>query len=171
MKSDRLKEIGVAAKPHGYKGGLVIRLTAIPPKNIESMKSLFLLIEGRAVPFIVDTVELRGDNTAIALFRWYDSDKKVSAFAGCRVLAEVKPSRSQAIPDHEMIEGFTIIDEEGKQRGVIISVKPGEHQWLATIKGSNGNTFLLPIHEDLIRGFDIDSKTITVIIPEGIEDI
>lgn len=171
MKSDRLKEIGVAAKPHGYKGALLIRLVGTPPKNIESMKSLFLLIEGRAVPFIVDSIELRGDKSAIASFRWYDSDDKVAGFAGCKVLAETKSVSRPEIPDHELIEGFTVVDEDSNHRGVIITITVSEHQWLATVKGNEGRTFLLPVHEDLIRNIDIDNQTITMAIPDGIEDV
>ncbi|MFO7575125.1 MAG: hypothetical protein R6W67_08205 [Bacteroidales bacterium] len=171
MKSDRLKEIGVAAKPYGYKGGLLIRLTGTPTKSIEKLKSLFLLIEGRAVPFITESVEYRGDKTVIASFRWYDSVEKVADLTGCKVLAEIKSVSRPEIPDHELIEGFTVVDEDGNKRGVIISVTASEHQWLATVKGAEGVTFLLPVHEDLIMNFDSDNKTIAIIIPDGIEDI
>jgi len=171
MKSDRLKEIGVAAKPHGYKGGLLIRLTGTPPKIIERLKSLFLLIEGRAVPFITESVEYRGDKTAIVSFRWYDSLEKVADFTGCKVLTETRSVSRPEIPDHELIEGFNVVDEDGNHRGVIVSVTVTEHQWLADIKGAEGTTFLLPVHEDLIRNIDIDTQTITMVIPDGIEDI
>lgn len=171
MKSDRLKEIGVAAKPHGYKGGLLIRLTGTPAKNIEKLKSLFLLIEGRAVPFIAESVEYRGDKTVIAFFRWYDSVEKVAGFTGCKVLAGTKSVSRPEIPDHELLEGFTVFDEDGNQRGEIVSVTVTEHQWLADVKGAEGTTFLLPVHEDLIRNIDFDNHTITMAIPDGIEDV
>jgi len=171
MKSDRLKEIGVAAKPYGYRGSLLVRLTATPPKSIEKMKSLFLLIEGRAVPFILESVESRGDKTVIVSFRWYDSIEKVAGFAGCKVMAETKSVSRPEIPDHELIEGFTVVDEDGNNRGEIISVTVAEHQWLAAVKSNTGTTFLLPVHEDLIVNLDSDNKTITMIIPDGIEDI
>jgi 16S rRNA processing protein RimM len=171
MNSDRLKEIGLAAKPYGYKGGLLIRLTGAPPKNIEKLKSLFLLIEGRAVPFITESVEYRGDKTIIVLFKWYDTVEKVIDFTGCKVLVETSSASRPDIPDHELLEGLTVVDEDGNNRGVIISVTVSEHQWLATVKCAGRDTFLLPVHEDLISNIDFDNHTITMVIPDGIEDI
>jgi len=171
MKRDRLKEVGVVAKPHGYRGELLIRLTGTPPENIERLKSLFLLIEGRAVPFITESIEYSGDKTLIAKFRWYDSVDKATDFAGCRVFVEAKAHSRPELPDHELIEGFTVVDQDGKQRGVIISVTVSEHQWLAEVKSTKGNTFLLPVHEDLIIGFNRAGKIITMTVPGGIEDI
>lgn len=52
MEKNRLKDIGVVAKPRGIKGGVIIRLDTPVTEEIENAESLFLLVEGRAVPLL-----------------------------------------------------------------------------------------------------------------------
>jgi 16S rRNA processing protein RimM len=171
MTARRLTDIGFVVKPHGYGGNVVIRLTSDHGKEIVSAESLFLLVEGRAVPFMVEAIEQVRNDSLIVSFRHYDSAGKVAGFTGCRVQAELKGSVGKKRYEDLTLTGFTLLDSDGRVRGVIRSISERKHQWLATVENQSGAEFLLPVHEDLIIEADPKGKTITMTIPDGIEDI
>jgi len=171
MNSNRFKEIGVITKPHSYKGAVVIRLHSAPPEDYENSESLFLLVEGRAVPFIIESVELFRNDSLIVVFKGYETTEKILEFVGCTVLAKDDGINSGKIPYQNLLTGFSLFDEDGSFRGTIISVSEAKYQWLATVKSDSGKTFLLPVHEDLIRSFDEKNKRVVMSIPEGLEDL
>jgi 16S rRNA processing protein RimM len=171
MKSNRLKEIGVIIKPHSYRGAVVIRLHHANSEDFEQAKSLFLLIEGRAVPFMVATIDAIRTDSLVVSFSGYENSDKMAEFIGATVLVSRADDNEDILPDHNILIGFSLFDESGRFRGTILSVSERKHQWLATIEKEAGKTFLLPIHEDLIREFDEDQRKIVISVPEGIEDI
>jgi ribosomal 30S subunit maturation factor RimM len=170
MEKNRLKDIGVVAKPRGIKGGVIIRLDTPVTEEIENAESLFLLVEGRAVPFIADSVTPFGSEAVVVVFRWYDTPAKISGFQGCRVLIESAEETSSILPGHKSLIGFSVLDEHGAFRGRIVSVEEQKHQWLATLAKEEGTSFLVPVHEDLICSLDIEGRIIVMFLPEGIED-
>jgi ribosomal 30S subunit maturation factor RimM len=95
----------------------------------------------------------------------------VSEFAGCTVQAEIKSTGTGSTLNDLSLVGYTLLDSTGNIRGTIKSVAERKHQWLATITNISGSEFLLPVHEDLILDSNRESKTITMIIPDGIEDL
>lgn len=169
MGRNRLREIGLLVKPHGYKGGVLVRFDTLPPEDIESMETLFLLIDGRAVPFLVDMLQLRRDDSMVVHFKWYDTRDKVAAFPGARVLIESDETDDEPV-DHSMLEGFSLYDQSGVLRGEIVSVTEGRYQWLATVAASGGQRFMVPLHEDIITEIDINRRRITISLPDGIEE-
>lgn len=171
MKSNRFKEIGVITKPHSYRGAVVIRLHTVPPEDFENAESLFLLFEGRAVPFIIESVELFRNDSLIVVFKGYETTEKISEFVGCTVMAEDDGSDSGRIEYQNLLTGFSLYDDTGKFRGTIISVTESRYQWLANIRTDRDTTFLLPVHEDLIRSIDEEGKAVIMVIPEGLENI
>ena len=171
MTAKRLTDIGFVVKPHGYGGNVVIRLTSDHGKEIVNAESLFLLVEGRAVPFMVEAIEQIRNDSLIVSFRYYDSEDKVTGFTGCKVQAELRGSVGKKKYEDLTLAGFTLLDSDGRVRGVIKSIIERKHQWLATVENQSGAEFLLPVHEDLIIGIDPEGRTITMTIPDGIEDI
>jgi 16S rRNA processing protein RimM len=171
MNSNRLKEIGVIVKPHSYKGAVVIRLHHRNSEDFETVRSLFLLIEGRAVPFMVESADAVRSDSLIVTFRGYDEEEKMAGFIGCQVLAENQGEHEGVIHDSNILVGFSLFDEQGRFRGTIVSVAERKHQWLADVVTETGKSFMLPVHDDLIVEFDEGDKRIVITIPEGIEDL
>jgi 16S rRNA processing protein RimM len=171
MNSNRLKEIGVIVKPHSYKGAVVIRLHRQNSEDFETVRSLFLLIEGRAVPFMVESADAVRTDTLIVSFNGYGEDEKMAGFIGCPVLAENQGEGEGVVHDGNILVGFSLFDESGRFRGTIVSVAERKHQWLADVSTDSGKNFMLPVHEDLIMEYDEEDRRIVIAIPEGIEDL
>ena len=122
MNSNRLKEIGVIVKPHSYKGAVVIRLHNQNSEDFETVRSLFLLIEGRAVPFMVESADAVRSGSLIVTFKGYGEDEKMAGFIGCTVLAENQGESDALLPDSNILVGFSLFDEASRFRGTIVSV-------------------------------------------------
>ena len=86
-------------------------------------------------------------------------------------MAEDDGSDSGRIEYQNLLTGFSLYDDTGKFRGTIISVTESRYQWLANIRTDRDTTFLLPVHEDLIRSIDEEGKAVIMVIPEGLENI
>lgn len=171
MENLRLTETGRIIKTYGFRGEVLIRLADNIECDFDKIESLFLLVDGRAVPFMVEEVAIRGNQSLIARFRWYDTAESMAGFVGCQVLMVQEGDKAVSLPDHRVLEGFSVYDPEGRSRGIVKSIKAGRHQWLATVETAGGNSFLLPVHEDLVRGIDLKSRVLTIDIPEGLEEL
>jgi 16S rRNA processing protein RimM len=171
MEIDRLREIGKIIKPHSYRGAVIVGLNTGVTDEIENVRSLFLLIEGRAVPFMVESASMTSDNTLLVSFDGYDSPEKIAEFNGCAVFCTDDDSSSSQAGSHLMLVGYRVFDNKGYQRGTITSMSDNRSQWLATITRADGTSFLLPVHDDLIAEVNSEEGYLQMDFPEGIEDL
>ena len=77
--------LGRISKVNGYEGAVTVKLEKIFSENIPQMESVFLEIEGKPVPFFISGSEYSGADILKLSFDGYNSDEKVSDFAGCKV--------------------------------------------------------------------------------------
>jgi len=171
MNNNRLKEIGVITKPHSYRGAVVIRLNTGLPEDFENIKSLFLQIEGRAVPFMVESAATYRNDSLITTFIGYETTDRVAEFIGCIVLAEDDGENRIRVSYQNLLTGFSLFDNSDRYVGKIVAVSESKFQWLATIETEAGKRFLLPVHDDLIISVDEDAKKVVMLIPDGIENL
>ncbi len=171
-----LTVIGKAVKTHGYQGELVVRLTAPLPESIEEIESLFLLVEGRAVPFMVAGARLTADNRLLVSFDGYGSSEKVAGFTGCSVLADSNFIPEEGDGDGVDIEpgafcGYTLYDTLGRERGLITEMVENVNQWILTVRRADGKTFAVPVHEEVIAQVDSAQQRLVADIADGLEEL
>lgn len=169
----RMKTIllGKITKISGYEGTVTVRTERNFAGKIPEAESVFLEIEGRPVPFLIEYIEQVSDGSLRLKFEDYDSYEKVKEFAGCNVLLSV----SSLIPDSghssDDLSGFTIESAEGKNLGKISEIIENPGQLLLRVNDLHEKEFLIPFHEDLIVSVDPVQKKIIMIIPEGLIDL
>ena len=78
MKLDQCFKLGVVLKPHGLKGELYISLDTDYPEDYQEMESVFMLQNGKLVPFFVQYFKLKNKE---ALVKFEDVEDKASALA------------------------------------------------------------------------------------------
>ena len=71
---------------------------------------------------------------------------------------------------HDLV-GLTLIDGEGKQRGVVTEVIEGGGGLLLSVKRADGKTFEVPFAAELCTEIDLTAKRIVVALPEGLDDL
>jgi len=163
--------LGKILKSHGFEGVLSVGLEKAFEGNVPDMKSVFLEIEGKAVPFIISSFEII-DNTLIRIiFDGYDSYEKIREFTGCRVF--LTSSRDIISPDKDLhvLKGFTINTSGNLPVGTVVEIIENPGQILLKIQDKEGREILVPFHEDLITGINNKKKIITMDLPEGLLEI
>lgn len=65
------------------------------------------------------------------------------------------------------LRGCKLIDENGKQYGVVTEVEEYPAQITLRAKTENGKHFMIPFVKDFIKSVDISSKTIVFVYMEG----
>lgn len=69
------------------------------------------------------------------------------------------------------LKGLSVIDEEGTPLGVLSDVIQNRAQDLYEIEMENKNKFLIPAVEQFILKIDMESRTMTVKLMEGLVDL
>ena len=67
--------------------------------------------------------------------------------------------------------GWTIIDEDGQELGIVTSVAPRPLQPLLTVADACGHEWLLPLAEELIVALDEPTRRLSVTLPPGLTEL
>ena len=163
--------LGRIIKIIGYEGAVAVKLEKIFTENIPQMESVFIEIEGKPVPFFISGLEYSGADILKLSFDGYDSDEKVSEFAGCRVFLTSAIYNDNLNESNENLIGYRVFAQEDQLLGSISEVLTNNGQWLINVKSVNKKDILIPFHEDFIVRMDKRKKVIFMNIPEGLTDI
>lgn len=163
--------IGRIIKTHGFKGVVTIKTDSAIPDNITELESVFLEIDGKPVPFFIESVERAGPGIIRVKFSGYDSADKISEFIGCSVLMTHESLPENFTTDLTSLRGYKLLSCTGAAVGIIKDIINNPGQSLLNVRSESGKEMLIPLHEDLIRKIDPDKKILTMIFPEGLLDI
>ncbi|OFY62238.1 MAG: 16S rRNA processing protein RimM [Bacteroidetes bacterium RBG_13_43_22] len=163
--------LGRITKAYGYEGAVTVRLERRFTDKIPELKSVFLEIEGKPVPFFISQSDSPVAGVLILKFKGYDSIGKISDFAGCRIFLDSYEGDEIPVSDIADITGFKIISADKIIRGTISEILENHGQWLVKLKTDQGKELLIPFHEDLIIRIDKRNKSITMDLPEGLTEI
>lgn len=160
------EEIGYISKTHGLKGHIILRLNDLINIDEESIKSIFLDINGSQVPYFIE--ECRPNNTGyivkLETIDTVDTSKKLigkKAFALTDFILENDESLNEFI-------GYAIIDTKLGNIGNIAEVDEKTDNVIVKVIHPTGIEIILPFNDDFIIEIDDDLKTIEFDAPEGL---
>ena len=163
--------LGRIIKIIGYEGTVAVKLEKIFTENIPQMESVFLEIEGRPVPFFISGSEYLGADILKLSFDGYNSDEKVSEFAGCKVFLTSALNNDNLKESNVSLIGYIVYIQGDQMLGSITEVLTNNGQWLINVISKNKKDILIPFHEHFIRSVDKRKKIIIMNLPEGLTDI
>ena len=163
--------LGRIIKIIGYEGAVAVKLEKIFTENIPQMESVFIEIEGKPVPFFISGLEYSGADILKLSFDGYNSDEKVSEFAGCKVFLTSAVNNDNLKESNESLIGYRVFVQGDQMLGSISEVLTNNGQWLINVISKNKKDILIPFHEHFIRNIDKRKKIIIMNIPEGLADI
>lgn len=171
IRRDDLFPIGRLGKPHGVKGDIMFRFTDDVFDRVD-IEYLFLDINGLPVPYFIEEYSFYGDNVAAVHFEDVDTSECARRLNGCEVLfprslaADAEPCDSL-----NRFVGMTLVNHaNGNAVGVIRHVDDSTANLLFEVATPNGDR-LVPAAAELIKAVDNESSTVTVLLPDGLEDI
>jgi len=163
--------LGKIIKVNVLSGTITIKITAPFIDNIQNMESVFVEIDGRPVPFFIAESNLQGADLLSLKLIDYDTAEKTKEFKSCRVFLTSGDTIEAHSDNYDDLTGFSVVDENEDNIGVVDSIIQNPKQWLLSISSIMGKEILLPLHEDLILGIDDAKRIITVKIPEGLLEV
>jgi 16S rRNA processing protein RimM len=171
MKLDQCFQLGMVLKPHGLKGELYISLDTDYPEDYKELESVFLLQNGKLVPFFIEYIQVKHKE---ALLKFEDVEDKNMALdlRGSTLhlpLSELPELSGSQFYFHE-ISGFQIVDIEKGKLGVVKEVFEAGHQDLIGME-FNGKEVLIPINDEVILNVDRDNAVIKVSLPDGLLEL
>jgi 16S rRNA processing protein RimM len=163
--------LGRITKVKGYEGAVTIKLEKSFTDKIPDLKSVFLEIEGKPVPFIIAESDYMGNSILKIKFKGYDSIKKINEFTGCSVFLASGNGIKSDNSDLSGLIGFQVISADQSLAGFITKIIDNPGQLLLNVEMETGKQLLVPLHEDLIVRINKKKKLIIMDLPEGLIEI
>lgn len=163
--------IGKVLRPHGLKGEVTIFLEADVPVKWQSLRGVYININGQFIPYRIERISLKGSQ-AFVKFTGVSSPED-AAFLQRRNLYLPKADRPRRTGlefyDDEII-GFKIHEKSAGLLGTVIRVdRTGASRHL--IFTLQEKEKMIPVSGPFITSINRSAKIIRVELPEGFLDI
>lgn len=170
MGFDEYYQLGNVVKTHGLRGEVVFFLDVDTPEEYQKLESVFIDINGKLVPFFIESLHLQGDRAIVALEEiesLEDAEQLVgkSAFLPLNHLPELLAGKYYY---HQLV-GFLVYEEENLI-GKVTEIFEMPHNHLMGVD-HQGKEVLIPIEDEIILSVDLKAEKIDVRLPEGLLDL
>lgn len=164
-------EIGYISKTRGLKGEVQVSFSFDEPEKLK-IKSVFIEINSKLVPFFVDVYKIPMPQIGYFSFEDIDHIDKAQNIIRKKIFLpnRLKPKRIKDEFLYTDLVGFTADDLQKGNLGEIIEVREYPQQFLATINYQEKEV-LVPLNEAFITKLDIEEKTISFDLPDGLLDL
>ncbi len=171
MTIDACYKIGFIMKPHGLKGGVTIALNTEAPDDFDSIKTVFVEVKEKLLPYFVDTVSLKG-NKAFLKLDGVDTPEDALAISKSSLYLPktFRPKSGRGDFYDDEVIGFEVSDSETGLLGTITEVVQAGPNKLLSVD-HNGREILIPVNSPFINSVNKNRKKITVTLPDGFLDI
>ena len=176
-EEDTLIRIARVVKSYGTNGDVMI---AFPEEMSEFLKKdepVFLFYDSLPVPFFIQTIQPKGPRKAIVHFEDMDTAEDAEEAVGKEIYLDparhpeiLEGGEGHLLPGEdemtlEDLVGFEIIDQNGNKAGAIADILDFSGNICLELSGSGT---LVPFHDDLLLGLDLENRTITLHIDTGL---
>ena len=167
IKYEEVYKIGRLGKTHGVKGEITFQFDDDIFDRTDS-DYLVLEIDGILVPFFMEEYRFRSDSLALVKFCDIDTQQRAAELTGCNVFFPRELAEEDDRPSLSSLVGFSLVEAKtGETISTIASIDDSTANILFELKDGK----LIPATDDLITRIDMQKRTITMQIPEGLLDI
>jgi 16S rRNA processing protein RimM len=167
MNKEECFLLGSITKTHGLKGDLIVYISRGDASGYKQMESVFVEISKQLVPFFIESIVIRKQQ-AIIRFEDIDTFEKARELIGKDLYLPLSLAPEE--DDLDILKGFTVIDKQKGELGILEKVLDYPGQLVAQVK-SGEKELLFPLNENLITRIDKKKKQLFVDLPEGLVDI
>ena len=166
--------VGIIRKPHGVRGEASIEPWTDSPERFTELEMVTLVSPDnkQTRDSRIESVREHGER-ALVKFAGIDTPEDVQTLQNWTV--EIPQDEARALEEDEYflhdLLGLTVVDADGKERGVVTSVSEGGGGLLLNVKKPDGRTFDLPFAAEICQKIDLGQRTMTVSLPEGLDDL
>ena len=170
-------QIGVIVKTHGLKGEVNVFPTTQDPDRFNELDKVILDLgkEGKK-ELTVEKVRFN-KKFVIVKFKEFNDISEVERFRGKELIVRREDAIKLLPGEYYLadLEGMTIVDEDGKELGILRQVIQTGANDVYEMEPSFerdenlGNVFI-PAIKDCIKNIDIENKTMTIHVMDGLFD-
>ncbi len=166
--------VGVIRKAHGVRGEASVEPWSDAPERFDDFASVTLVSPDEAQTREVKIEHVRTHaGRALVKFAGIETPEEVQLLHNWTL--EIPEEDARELEEDEYflhdLPGLTIVDVEGRERGVVIDVYEGGGGILLNVKRPDGKEFELPFAADICTEIDLEAKRIVVALPEGLDDL
>ena len=172
MNIDDFYYLGKITKLFGYKGELVFYFDVDDISEYRNLDAVFINVNGNLIPFMIKSLRFHQGQTAIVRIEDVNHLEDAQRLVNAELylpLSTLPKLEGNKFYYHEII-GFTVVDAEEGEVGVIEEVNDQSAQVLLVIKDGY-REILFPVVDELIDKLDRKEKKIYVRFPEGLLDL
>ena len=149
-------------KSFGTDGGLLLS-SNVDLETLDFKEPVFITFDGLQVPFFILDCTPKGGKTVVHLNDVH-SLEDAEEIVGRTIYADVELEEDEEID----FTGWGIVDR-GRRIGTCTRLEdiPG-NPCLEVCLEPDGSSVLIPLHEDFIVKIDEDSRTLSLILPDGL---
>jgi 16S rRNA processing protein RimM len=165
--------LGYISKAIGFEGSLLTFFEAADPSSFKELETIFIMIDGKLVPFFIEDFSYHGRNKEIIIkFEDIDTSEKARQLCDHQMYLpkSVMPQNPENRRSFKDIPGFIALLEDHTQLGVVKEVLeyPGNPVFRIM---KDQQEILVPANEDFIHSIDFKYKQIILTLPEGLLDL
>lgn len=163
--------IGYISKTRGLKGEVQVFFAFEDYESLE-LETLFILIEGKLVPYFVERANMQPNRTAYAFFEDISHIDEAKPLVRKQVYLPNSKLPERDPDDFRLtdLKGYTVIDKTHGTLGPIADVHQYPQQYVAAVMYRD-NELLFPLADEWIGSIDKENRTIDVELPDGLVDV
>ena len=164
-------QVGYVRKKHGFKGDVVVRITADDPSPYDDVDAFFLENQGKAIPIFIETSRGVKADESIVRFDGIEGEAAAQALVGSALwlpdalLPELKEDQFYY---HEL-PGYTVVNS-----GIVVGMQlikvleyPAQDLFEIQVEGRE-QSVLIPVVDAFIERLDKPNRTLYLCAPEGL---
>lgn len=163
--------IGRITKKHGVRGQVILESDLLADNEDIELEQVFILIEGKPVPFFLEELRPKAANTFIITLTFMDSEEEAQGIIGWNVHANVKAVTSSQTNEYLQWLTYEIFTGKDQKLGVIKNIQSPDTNPLFEVETDTGDTRLIPAHPDMIKSVNRRQKRIIVTLPQGFDEL
>jgi len=169
MKKDDHYLLGSLLKTSGIKGEIVLKFNNDCPEGIQKLESIFIDVDNKLVPFFIEHIRIKSNNTAVVKLEGLNDELKVFEFIGSEFYISYQHVDLLQIDNEEYIDvvGYQVHDQTDKLIGEVVEFLEIPKNPLLNVKTKKGEV-LIPVKDELIIDILDDEKIIKLEVSEGI---
>ena len=171
--SDRIA-IGIIRKAHGVRGEASVEPWTDDLDRFEDVQAVTLVSpdDAKTRQTTIETFRIHAGRVLVK-FAGIDSPEEVQLLHNWTLEIPEEEARELGEDEYYLhdLPGLTLVDAEGRERGVVVDVYEGGGGLLLNVKRPDGKEFELPFAADLCTEIDLQAKKIVVNLPEGLDDL
>lgn len=163
--------IGVITSTHGLKGEVKVFPTTDDVNRFKSLKKCYISTKTGMLEVKKKTCKFF-KNMVILSFEEFKDINEIEKYKSCELYVTREDAVALSEDEYYIADalGAKVVDEDGKEIGVLDDVMQTGANDVFVVKTSDNKEILMPVIADCVLDMDLENKLITVRIMKGMLD-